>query len=96
MKGEDIMAQADSFLYESIEDAKTIQRFIEALREGIEKGKIKLSSNGDEIVLKPGNLLKLSVKARKKGGTEKLSLKIAWKDQKKVNVETNNKMKIST
>lgn len=73
---------SDEFEFESIQDPQTIRRLIVSLMDGLDKGRIVLSSNGDEIVMSPSNLLKFSVHARKKGETGKINLKLSWKERK--------------
>lgn len=90
------MSQSQDFFYESVQDPKTIKDFLQSLMEGIEKGNIALSSNGEEIVLNPSDMLKFSVKAKVKGETSKLSLKISWKEAKKVNIEVEDNLEIKS
>ncbi|MBD3170283.1 MAG: amphi-Trp domain-containing protein [candidate division Zixibacteria bacterium] len=90
------MSQSQDFFYESVQDPKTIKDFLQSLMEGIEKGNIALSSNGEEIVLNPSDMLKFSVKAKVKGEASKLSLKISWKEAKKVNIEVEDNLEIKS
>ncbi|MCJ2164401.1 MULTISPECIES: amphi-Trp domain-containing protein [unclassified Pseudodesulfovibrio] len=70
----------DKFIFDSLQDSDTIKAFLQALTEGFDKGSITLDTNGDEIHLSPKGLLSFTVKARKKGNENKLSIKIAWKE----------------
>jgi amphi-Trp domain-containing protein len=73
----------DKFMYDSLQDTQSITEFIATLREGFEKGRITLSTNGDEIALAPRGLLNFTVKARRKSdGASKISIKIAWKESR--------------
>lgn len=90
------MAQNDEFEYESIQDHQTIKDLVHGILDGFEKGRIVLASNGDEISMRPSGMLKLSVKARKKGETGKLNLKISWKEAKKVIVSTDDRIKVTS
>ena len=74
------MSSSESFNYESIQDNETIRDFIQSLLDGLENRKVVLSSNGDEIALHPSNMLKFAVKAKRKGHSGKISLKISWKE----------------
>lgn len=69
----------EKFLFDSLQDSETIGDFLGSLTEGFRKGSISLATNGDEIVLKPEGLLSFTVKAKKKGTENKLSIKINWK-----------------
>jgi amphi-Trp domain-containing protein len=55
---------------------------LQTLTEGFENGKIVLRSDAEEVVLRPQNMLKFAIKARKKGEKCKLSLKMSWKEVK--------------
>ncbi|MBD3237019.1 MAG: amphi-Trp domain-containing protein [Candidatus Eisenbacteria bacterium] len=74
------MSDDKRFEYESIHDPQTITAYLQSVLEGIVQRRIVLTSDGDEIVLRPGNLLKLAVKAKRKDDTSRLSIKISWKD----------------
>ncbi|MDJ0886243.1 MAG: amphi-Trp domain-containing protein [Desulfobacterales bacterium] len=76
------MADYGSFEYASYQDLETIQKFLESLTQGFAKEQIVLSSGDDTIELRPKNLLKFSVSAKKKEDKTKLSIKISWKEGK--------------
>lgn len=86
----------DNFFYESVQDSETIKDFLQSLLEGIKKGQVKLSTNGDEIFLKPANLLKFEVKASKKAEKAKLNIKISWKETKSFSVSDNHDIAVSS
>ncbi len=90
------MTDNDTFDYESIQDSITVKNFIQSLIDGIEKGRIQLNSNGEEIVLNPAQMFKFTVKARRKGGTGKISLKISWKEQNAMKILSEGPLEIST
>lgn len=73
----------EKFVFDSLQDGDTIREFLNSLTEGFEKGCIKLATNGDAIELTPHGLLNFTVKAKKKGTTNKLSIKVTWKDSDK-------------
>jgi amphi-Trp domain-containing protein len=76
------MTQYGSFEYESYQDLETIQNLLASLNQGFAKERIVLSSGDDTVELEPKNLLKLSVRAKKKEDKTKLSIKISWKEGK--------------
>jgi amphi-Trp domain-containing protein len=76
------MAKYGNFEYESYQDLETIQKVLESLNQGFTKQRIVLSSGDDTIELEPKNLLKFSLRAKKKENKTKLSIKISWKDGK--------------
>lgn len=77
------MSNEEKFNFDSLQDPQTIKRFLESLVEGFDKGRIILTSEETEMILYPDDLLKFSIKGKKKGDSSKLSLKFSWKDTKK-------------
>lgn len=77
---EETVGKQQEFEHESIQDSRTISAYLQALMDGFEGGKIVFKSEDQEIVLFPNDLLELTIKAKRKGEKNKLSLKIAWKD----------------
>ncbi len=76
------MAHDGKFEFDSVQDEKSIQAFLAALTEGFGKGRVTLRSDAEEIVLTPSPLMSFSVKAKRKDGESKLTLKITWKDSR--------------
>lgn len=75
------MSQDEKFEFESVQDCRTIQKYLQALQEGFEQGRIVLSADGSEICLNPAGYMKFQVAVKKKGAENKLSLKVVWKDK---------------
>ncbi|MFI3271447.1 MAG: amphi-Trp domain-containing protein [Pseudomonadota bacterium] len=74
------MTSPTPFLFESREDAQSIQAFLESLMQGFEKQRLVFSSDGKEVVLSPQGLLDFSVKASCKSDTCNLTINIAWRE----------------
>lgn len=74
------MSHDGKFEFDSVQDEKSIQTFLAALTEGFGKGRVVLRSEAEEIVLTPGALVNFGVKAKRKDGESKMTIKIAWKD----------------
>lgn len=89
------MAEDEKFEFESIQDTLTIKDYLKSVIEGIDKGKIVLSTDGQELELHPGSLLKFEVKAKKKGDSTRLTLRISWRGPEAENHE-DDEMSIST
>lgn len=85
----------EKFVFDSLQDSETIKDFLGSLTDGFEKGCITLSTNGDEIELNPQGLLNFMVKAKKKGSTNKLSIKVAWKDSRKDTKDSGSPLKVT-
>jgi len=76
------MTHDGKFEFDSVQDEKSIQAFLAALTEGFGKGRVVLRSEADEITLAPGALMSFAVKAKRKDGESKMTIKISWKDAK--------------
>jgi len=77
------MSGEGKFEFDSVQDPASIQDFLSALTQGFAKGRIVLRSETEEIVLVPGALLGFGVKAKRKGGENKIVVKIVWKDARR-------------
>ncbi|MGE4553572.1 MAG: amphi-Trp domain-containing protein [Desulfovibrionaceae bacterium] len=77
------MSQDEKFVFESLQDPRTIKQYLQSVIDGIEKGRVILSTEAEELVLYPASLLRFTVKGKKKSGGSKLSLTIAWKEIKR-------------
>ena len=75
------MSQDDKFEFESVQDCQTIQKYLQALKEGFAQGRIVLNSEGSEICMHPGGYMKFEVSVKKKGMDNKLGIKVSWKDK---------------
>lgn len=91
-----VMIDDGKFVFESFQDKDTIKDYFRALMDGIDKGKIVLSTNGEDIELNPNALLRFAVKVKKKSGESALSIKISWKEKKKGAVSANESIRITS
>lgn len=80
----------DEFKHESIQDTDLIIKYLNALTEGFENGKLIFGTKQKKFILEPNGLLKLGISAKRKGRKVKISLKASWtegKDGKELNSE---------
>lgn len=68
------------FDHRSLEDPQSIVAYLDAMARGFGAGRLLFCSGKQELVLKPGQLLNLSVKARRKEGRVKVSVDVSWKE----------------
>ncbi|MBS3780525.1 MAG: amphi-Trp domain-containing protein [Desulfovermiculus sp.] len=90
------MPQNQDFFHESVQDTSTIRDVLQALQEAMEQRRIVLSADGQEIVLTPESLLHVSIKARKKGSSNKLQIKIVWEDRHDANEDRSGGLSIGS
>ncbi|MCE5299406.1 MAG: amphi-Trp domain-containing protein [Spirochaetia bacterium] len=84
----------EEFEFESLQDTKSIARYLVALKDGFMDGRIVLGSPEKQIVFAPSGLLKLEVKAKKKHDRVKISLKCSWKEENPVRRAKNDSLVI--
>ncbi len=75
------MSNEKKFVFESLQDATSIGTFLEAITEGMRSGHILLSSSEDQIEMYPKGLLTFSLRAKRKGSSNRISFKVEWKDR---------------
>ncbi|HGG56328.1 MAG TPA: amphi-Trp domain-containing protein [Nannocystis exedens] len=68
------------FRHESLEDRQSIAKYLNALSEAFANGNLTFGHNGQAIELEPRGLLKFDVKASRKRGAVKVSLRLAWQE----------------
>lgn len=74
------MSGRDRFEHESIQDKRQVQQFFIALVDGIAKGRFILQKDNDQAELILSELIRFSIKAKKKTGKSKMTITLAWKD----------------
>jgi amphi-Trp domain-containing protein len=84
------------FVHESLQDIQSIRSFLDALITSVDKKRLILSSEGQEMVMEMEGLLKFSLRAKKKGGENKLSIKISWSDTPETQTEQSSPVSISS
>jgi amphi-Trp domain-containing protein len=67
------------FVFESMQDAESIRKYLQAVMDGLDKGQFVVAAGDEQLVLQPTELLNFTVKARKRGGSGRLSLTISWR-----------------
>lgn len=90
------MAQEEKFFFESLQDPQAIKDYLSSLVDGLEKGRIVLATNGDELTLETPDLLKFTLKAKRKAETSKLSIKLSWKDERQGEAPADGSMSITS
>ncbi len=74
------MADRDTFEYESLHDVESIVGHLQALADGLKRGRLSLASNGKAVVLQPAGLLRLEVEAKRGKHRARLMVKISWRE----------------
>lgn len=74
------MERESRFKFESVQDADSLRRYLEALTVGFASGDIRFSSRDGEVALHPRGMIGFLVEAKSSGGRMKLHLKFSWRE----------------
>ncbi len=72
----------NSFRHESLQNRDSIQAILNALTEGIAKGKVTFSDDDDSINMTPDGLLNLKLIVSQEENRNRINLRITWEDPK--------------
>jgi amphi-Trp domain-containing protein len=86
------MGPEKKFSFESYQDRQTVQNYLRALLDGMESGRLVLTSGEQEMELSPAEVLKVKIKASDKGDGAKLSIKLSWKAEGEESAEETQSM----
>jgi len=64
--------------HESYQDAESIKLYLQQIINGLDQGKISLSSGDDSLVLEPYGLLEFTINVNQSKSKQQLRLKIEW------------------
>ena len=73
----------NSFRHESLQNRASIQAILNALTEGIAKGKVTFSDDDDNISMTPDGLLNLKLTVSQEENRNRINLRITWEDREK-------------
>ena len=73
--------QPNNFHHRSLQDRESIVAYFEALKKGFDARRLLFCAGDKEFVLKPEGLLDFSVKAKRKDGESKVTLRISWTER---------------
>ena len=76
-----------NFRHESLQDAQSILKILNAVVEGLEKGKLSLRDDEDEIILNPQGLLQLKMTANQEGNRYNFGLKVSWQIESEQSIQ---------
>jgi amphi-Trp domain-containing protein len=73
----------NSFRHESLQNRDSIQAILNALTEGIAKGRVSFSDADDNISMTPEGLMNLKLTVSQEDSRNRINLRITWEDQDK-------------
>lgn len=68
------------FQHESLQDCKSVKGLLQAITDGLSKGRLQFSDESGHIDMAPQGLLHLKVRASKEDGKNSLKLSVQWQE----------------
>jgi amphi-Trp domain-containing protein len=76
-----MLEHKNRFRHDSLEDRKSIQRYLKAITKGLASGELTFSDDGGEITLKPDGLINLKLVASEDDSRHRLEIRLSWDSQ---------------
>lgn len=73
-----MMERKGRFRHQSLQDKKSIQKMLDAIKRGIAKGELEFGDETGDITLEPKGLMNLRVTATVEDDQSRLDLRITW------------------
>ena len=84
------------FTHESLQDRKTIIKYLKTISDGISKGALSFADDANEITLTPDGIIRLKVNVLKQNNERELQIAFNWKEQDAFDTEDAGTLMIST
>jgi amphi-Trp domain-containing protein len=68
------------FKHESLQDRKTIIKYLKTINDGIAKGALSFADDTNEITLTPDGVIRLRVEVIKQENNRELQISFNWKE----------------
>jgi len=75
------MDHKDIFQHVSLQDRKSIRKYLKAVTDGVGSGVLSLADNAGEITVCPDGLIRLNVRVSKQQDRRALQIVLDWKEQ---------------
>ena len=86
----------DEFRHDSLQDTESIVKYLDAIKEGFLQGHLRLANGDSPIELEPSGMLNFGIRAKRKDGRLKLTMKIGWKEKVAGEEERQRPLKIES
>ncbi|WP_298986125.1 amphi-Trp domain-containing protein [uncultured Roseibium sp.] len=88
-----MMERKGRFRHQSLQDKKSIQKLLDAIKRGIAKGEVEFGDDTGDITLEPAGLMNLRVTATVEGDQSRLDLRITWTNES-IDQKESGKLKV--
>ncbi|MGE4291135.1 MAG: amphi-Trp domain-containing protein [Desulfovibrio sp.] len=72
------MLSEEKIFFETLDDPETVKQLLLHVVDGIDRGRVILANEEEEMVFYPGSLLKLTIRGKRAQSTSKINLSISW------------------
>jgi len=74
------MNKEDLFKHVSLQDRKSIKKYLKAVTDGVGNGMLSLADNDGEITVSPDGLIRLNVRVSSERDRRELHIILDWKE----------------
>lgn len=74
------MDKNELFEHISLQDRKSIRKYLKAVTDGVGNGVLSLADNDGEVTLSPDGLIRLNVRVHKEMDRRELHISLDWKE----------------
>jgi amphi-Trp domain-containing protein len=89
------MKAENLFKHESLQDRKTIIKYLKAISDGISKGALSFADDASEITLTPDGVIRLEVNVLRQDNKRELQISFRWKEPDIIEAEDPGTLLIS-
>ncbi|PCM44422.1 amphi-Trp domain-containing protein [Marinobacter sp. ANT_B65] len=77
------MKSKTKFSHDSLLNRQSTKELLESLARAVKKGQLEFQENEGDLVLSPGNLLQVSVRASDEGDKQQVEIRLKWRTKEK-------------
>jgi amphi-Trp domain-containing protein len=89
-----VSSNDDEFRHDSLQDQQSIAKYLEALTQGLQTGKLTFESDAKRIALEPQGLIELEVRVKRTHGRAKVRLRLMWREERKPSKTAKDKLSV--
>lgn len=86
----------EKFRHESLQDRESIGKYLNALSDGFQNGRLHFSWKDKRLVLEPQSLIKFDLETSKKDGEVKMTLRFRWEEPSEGSLEIDGPLVIES
>jgi amphi-Trp domain-containing protein len=87
-----VSSNDEEFRHDSLQDQQSIAKYLEALVQGLQSGKLTFESDVKKISLEPHGLIELEVRVKRTHGRSRVRLRLMWREERKAPKTSKDKL----